>query len=101
MSQLINPVVRFDFHMLSRRGGELPPGAVEFTSFSRVTSLYGRDEQVCSEPVSDSGQSSVDSEVMAARQCGGYARFPEYGSRRATQFERAPTDRQRTHSAIQ
>jgi hypothetical protein len=77
MSQLINPVVRFDFHMLSRRGGELPPGAVEFTSFSRVTSLYGRDEQVCSEPVSDSGQSSVDSEVMAARQCGGYARFPE------------------------
>ena len=33
MSQLINPVVRFDFHMISRRGTELPPGAVEFTSF--------------------------------------------------------------------
>jgi LysR family carnitine catabolism transcriptional activator len=33
ISQLINPVVRFDFHMISRRGRELPPGAVEFTSF--------------------------------------------------------------------
>jgi len=33
MSQLINPVVRFDFHMISRRGRDLPPGAVEFTSF--------------------------------------------------------------------
>jgi LysR family carnitine catabolism transcriptional activator len=33
MSQLINPVVRFDFHMISRRGTELPPGALEFTSF--------------------------------------------------------------------
>jgi len=33
MSQLINPVVRFDFHMISRRGRELPPGAEEFTSF--------------------------------------------------------------------
>jgi hypothetical protein len=33
MSQLINPVVRFDFHMISRRGTEPPPGAVEFTSF--------------------------------------------------------------------
>jgi hypothetical protein len=32
-SQLINPVVRFAFHMISRRGRELPPGAVEFTSF--------------------------------------------------------------------
>jgi LysR family carnitine catabolism transcriptional activator len=32
-SQLINPVVRFDFHMISRRGKELPPGAHEFTSF--------------------------------------------------------------------
>ena len=32
-SQLINPVVRFDFHMISRRGRELPPGAEEFTSF--------------------------------------------------------------------
>jgi len=33
MSQLINPVVRFDFHMISRRGRELPSGADEFTSF--------------------------------------------------------------------
>jgi LysR family carnitine catabolism transcriptional activator len=33
MSQLINPVVRFDFHLISRRGRELPPGADEFTSF--------------------------------------------------------------------
>ena len=33
VSQLINPVVRFDFHMISRRGRELPPGADEFTCF--------------------------------------------------------------------
>jgi DNA-binding transcriptional LysR family regulator len=33
VSQLINPVVRFDFHMISRRGKELPPVAAEFTSF--------------------------------------------------------------------
>jgi LysR family carnitine catabolism transcriptional activator len=33
MSQLINLIVRFDFHMISRRGKELPPGAVEFISF--------------------------------------------------------------------
>jgi LysR family carnitine catabolism transcriptional activator len=32
-SQLINPVVRFDFHMISRRGRDLPPGSEEFTSF--------------------------------------------------------------------
>jgi LysR family carnitine catabolism transcriptional activator len=32
-SQLINPVVHFDFHMISRRGTELPPGAEEFTCF--------------------------------------------------------------------
>jgi LysR family transcriptional regulator, carnitine catabolism transcriptional activator len=36
MSQLINPVVRFDFHMISRRGTELPPGADEFTSFLKT-----------------------------------------------------------------
>ena len=34
-SQLINPVVHFDFHMISRRGIELPPGALEFTAFLR------------------------------------------------------------------
>jgi LysR family carnitine catabolism transcriptional activator len=33
MSQLINPVVRFDFHLISSRARELPPGAAEFTSF--------------------------------------------------------------------
>jgi DNA-binding transcriptional LysR family regulator len=44
MSQLINPVVRFDFHMISRRGRELPPGADEFTSFlkSYVARWAGR-----------------------------------------------------------
>ena len=44
MSQLINPVVRFDFHMISRRGRELPPGAEEFTSFlkSYIASWAGR-----------------------------------------------------------
>ena len=44
MSQLINPAVRFDFHMISRRGRDLPPGAVEFTSFlkSYIASWAGR-----------------------------------------------------------
>jgi LysR family carnitine catabolism transcriptional activator len=43
-SQLINPVVRFDFHMISRRGRELPPGAEEFTSFlkSYIATWAGR-----------------------------------------------------------
>jgi LysR family carnitine catabolism transcriptional activator len=44
MSQLINPVVRFDFHLISSRGGELPPGAEEFTSFlkSYIATWAGR-----------------------------------------------------------
>jgi DNA-binding transcriptional LysR family regulator len=44
MSQLINPAVRFDFHMISRRGRELPPGADEFTSFlkSYIATWAGR-----------------------------------------------------------
>jgi LysR family carnitine catabolism transcriptional activator len=44
VSQLINPVVRFDFHMISRRGRELPPGADEFTSFlkSYIATWAGR-----------------------------------------------------------
>jgi LysR family transcriptional regulator, carnitine catabolism transcriptional activator len=44
MSQLINPVVRFDFHMISRRGRELPPGADEFASFlkSYIATWAGR-----------------------------------------------------------
>jgi LysR family transcriptional regulator, carnitine catabolism transcriptional activator len=33
VSQLVNPVARFDFHLISRRGRDLPPGADEFTSF--------------------------------------------------------------------
>jgi LysR family carnitine catabolism transcriptional activator len=39
-SQLINPVVRFDFH----RGKELPSGANEFTSFlkSYIATWAGR-----------------------------------------------------------
>jgi LysR family carnitine catabolism transcriptional activator len=44
MSQLINPVVRFDFHIISRRGRELPPGADEFASFlkSYIATWAGR-----------------------------------------------------------
>jgi LysR family transcriptional regulator, carnitine catabolism transcriptional activator len=44
MSQLINPVVRFDFHLISSRGRELPPGADEFTTFlkSYVATWAGR-----------------------------------------------------------
>ncbi len=44
MNQLINPVVRFDFHIISRRGRELPPGADEFTSFlkSYIATWAGR-----------------------------------------------------------
>ena len=43
-SQLINPVARFDFHMISRRGRELPPGADEFTAFLKnyIASWAGR-----------------------------------------------------------
>jgi LysR family transcriptional regulator, carnitine catabolism transcriptional activator len=44
MSQLINPVARFDFHIISRRGKALPPGADEFTSFlkSYIATWAGR-----------------------------------------------------------
>jgi DNA-binding transcriptional LysR family regulator len=44
MSQLINPVVRFDFHLIRSRGTELPPGADEFIAFlkSHVASWAGR-----------------------------------------------------------
>jgi LysR family carnitine catabolism transcriptional activator len=44
MSQLINPVVRFDYHLISRRGRELPPGADEFTAFlkSYIATWAGR-----------------------------------------------------------
>jgi LysR family carnitine catabolism transcriptional activator len=43
-SQLINPVVRFDFHLISARGKELPEGANEFTSFLKgyVATWAGR-----------------------------------------------------------
>ena len=33
ISQLTNPVARFDFHLISGRGKELPPGANEFGAF--------------------------------------------------------------------
>jgi hypothetical protein len=41
---LINPVVRFDFHMISRRNTELPPAAEEFTYFlkSYIAAWAGR-----------------------------------------------------------
>ena len=44
LSPLINPVARFDFHMISPRGKELPPGAGEFTSFlkSYIATWAGR-----------------------------------------------------------
>jgi DNA-binding transcriptional LysR family regulator len=55
-SQLINPVVRFEFHMISRRGRQLPPGAEEFTSFLKSYELPpGRGAQACSERVGDTG----------------------------------------------
>jgi DNA-binding transcriptional LysR family regulator len=44
LSPLINPVARFDFHMISPRGKQLPPGADEFTSFlkSYIATWAGR-----------------------------------------------------------
>jgi LysR family transcriptional regulator, carnitine catabolism transcriptional activator len=44
VSQLVNPVVRFDFHLISTRGRALPPGAVEFTAFLKgyIASWAGR-----------------------------------------------------------
>jgi LysR family transcriptional regulator, carnitine catabolism transcriptional activator len=44
MSQLTHPVARFDFHLISSRGKELPPGADEFTSFlkSYIATWAGR-----------------------------------------------------------
>jgi len=44
MSQLVSPVVRFDFHLISSRARQLPPGANEFTSFlkSYIATWAGR-----------------------------------------------------------
>jgi LysR family carnitine catabolism transcriptional activator len=44
VSQLINPVARFDFHLISNRAKELPPGADDFTSFlkSYIATWAGR-----------------------------------------------------------
>lgn len=44
VSQLINPVVRFDFHLISNRAKELPPEAAEFISFlkSYIATWAGR-----------------------------------------------------------
>jgi DNA-binding transcriptional LysR family regulator len=36
VSQLVNPVVRIDFHLLSSRAKELPPGAAEFATFLKT-----------------------------------------------------------------
>ena len=43
-SQLIQPTVRFDFHLFSNRGRELPPGAADFTAFlkSYIATWAGR-----------------------------------------------------------
>ncbi|MGH8211528.1 MAG: hypothetical protein ACREU6_18400, partial [Steroidobacteraceae bacterium] len=44
MSQLINPVVRFDFHVIRSRGKEQRPAADDFTSFlkSYIATWAGR-----------------------------------------------------------
>lgn len=44
VSQLVNPVARFDFHLISSRGRAMPPGADEFTSFlkSYIATWAGR-----------------------------------------------------------
>ena len=44
MSQLISPVVRIEFHLISNRAKKLPPGAEEFTSFlkSYIATWAGR-----------------------------------------------------------
>ena len=44
VSQLINPVARFDFHLISSRAKELPPGAEEFIAFlkSYIATWAGR-----------------------------------------------------------
>jgi DNA-binding transcriptional LysR family regulator len=41
VSQLTNPVARFDFHLISNRGMELPPGAEE------PDADYSTDSEVC------------------------------------------------------
>ena len=44
MSQLINPVVRIEFHLISNRAKKLPPGAEVFASFlkSYIATWAGR-----------------------------------------------------------
>jgi LysR family transcriptional regulator, carnitine catabolism transcriptional activator len=44
LSSLINPVIRFDFHMISPRGKELPSAADEFTTYlkSYIATWAGR-----------------------------------------------------------
>jgi LysR family carnitine catabolism transcriptional activator len=43
-SRLVNPVASFEFHLISNRGRELPPGAHEFTAFlkSYIATWAGR-----------------------------------------------------------
>jgi hypothetical protein len=42
--KLVNPVARCDFHLISNRAKELPPGANEFASFrkSYIATWAGR-----------------------------------------------------------
>jgi DNA-binding transcriptional LysR family regulator len=44
LSRLVNPVATFEFHLISNRGKELPPGAEDFISFlkSYIASWAGR-----------------------------------------------------------
>jgi len=44
MSQLITPVVRFEFHLIGNHAKELPPGADEFTAYlkSCIATWAGR-----------------------------------------------------------
>lgn len=44
MSQLINPVARFEFHLISNRAKGLPPGADEFIALlkSYIATWAGR-----------------------------------------------------------
>jgi LysR family transcriptional regulator, carnitine catabolism transcriptional activator len=44
VSQLVNPAARIDFHLISNRGKELPPGADEFSAFlkSYIATWAGR-----------------------------------------------------------
>lgn len=48
VSQLVNPVARFDFHLISSRGKELPPRADEFALFLKSYIASWQDAQASS-----------------------------------------------------